>query len=73
MAPKYVIVPHRAHSFIVNMQPSSRTIDIFVRVEHIGCIVLAACGFAVAVKHPMKLVAHQLYKFPGPRIGSRDF
>jgi hypothetical protein len=71
MAPKHVLVPHRAHSFIVNVQPISSTAAVSVRVEHVDRIVSAACGLAVVVKHPIKLVVHRLRIFPGS--GCHDF
>jgi hypothetical protein len=71
MAAKHVLVPRSAHSFIVNMQPSFPTTAVSVRVEDVDRIVPAACGIPVVVKHPIKLVARRLRRFPGN--GCHDF
>jgi hypothetical protein len=65
MRPKHVLMPHRPHSFVVNVQPTFPTTTVFVRVEHIDCIVPAAGRLAVVVKHPIKLVVCRLRRFPG--------
>ena len=65
--PKHVLVPHRAHSFIVNVQPNFPATAISARVQHVDCIVPACCRLAMMVKHPIELVAHRLRKFPGNR------
>jgi hypothetical protein len=65
MAPEHVLVLHYANTFIVNVQPSFPAAAASVRVEHFNRIVPAACGLAVVVKHPIKLVVHRFYKFPG--------
>jgi hypothetical protein len=67
MAPKHVLVPHRAHSFIVDVQPRFHTATVSILVEHVDRIVTAAWGLAVVVKHPMKLIVHGLRRFPGKR------
>ena len=54
MAPKHIIVPHRAHSFIVNVQPTFPTTAVSVWVKHVDHIVSAACGLAVVVKNTME-------------------
>jgi hypothetical protein len=51
MTPKHLLVPHSSHSFVVNVQPTFLIIVVFVRVEHINCIVPADCGLPVVVKH----------------------
>jgi hypothetical protein len=71
MASKDVLVPHRTHSFIVNVQPSFRIIAVSVRVEHIDRIVPAICRLAVVVKNPIQLVMHRFRRFPGN--GCHDF
>jgi hypothetical protein len=65
VASKHVLVSHCAYSFVVNVQPSFPAITASVRVEHVDTIVPIACGPAVMVKHPIKLVEHQLRGFPG--------
>jgi hypothetical protein len=65
MPPKHFLMPHHAHSFIVNVQPSFSTTTAPVRVEHVDRIVPAACGLAAMVKHPIELVVHRLHRFPG--------
>jgi hypothetical protein len=64
MDPKYVILPHRVHNFVVNVQPSFLTIGVSSRVEHVDRIVLAARGLAMVVKHPMELVVRRLRRSP---------
>jgi hypothetical protein len=54
--PKHVLVPHRAHNFIVNTQPSFPTTAISLRMKHIDRIMPAACGLAVVVEYSMELV-----------------
>jgi len=71
MDPKHVLVFHRAHSFIIDVQPSFPTTAVFVPVEHVDRTVPAACGLTVVVKHPMQLVVHRLRGFPGN--GCDDF
>jgi hypothetical protein len=63
MRPKHVLVPHRPHSFVVDVQPSFPTTTVFILEEHIDRIISAARGLAVVVKHPMKLVTHRLRRF----------
>ena len=70
-APKYVLLPHRAHSFIVNVQPTLPTTAISVRVEHVNTIVPAACKRAVVVKYPTEPIVRWLRRIPGN--GSHDF
>jgi len=45
-----IIEAHLIHSFIVDVQPSFPA-TIPVRVEHVDCIVSAACGLAMVVEH----------------------
>jgi hypothetical protein len=63
MALKHVLVPHRAHSFIINVQPCFSSTAVSVRVEHVDRIVPAVCGPTVVVKHPMKFIVHRLRRF----------
>jgi hypothetical protein len=56
MAPKHVLVLHRPHNFIVNVQPSFLTTAVSVRMGDVDRIMPAACGFSL-VKHPTKLVS----------------
>lgn len=65
MPPKYIPLLHRAHGFIVNVQPSFSTAA--VSVQHVNRIVSVACGLAVVVKHPIKIVARWICRFPGSR------
>jgi hypothetical protein len=65
MAPKYVLFPHCAHSFIVNVQPNFLTTAVSVQVEHVDRIVPTASRLAVVVKYPIELVMHWLHRFPG--------
>ena len=67
MLPKHLLVPHRAHSFIVNVQPSFPTTAVSVRVEHVDRIVPVACRLAAVVEHAIELVVHWLRRFPGNR------
>jgi hypothetical protein len=53
VAAEYLLVPHRTHSFVVNVQPSFPTTTVVVRVQHVDRIVPAACGLTVLVKHPI--------------------
>ena len=64
MGPKHVLVPHRAHSFIVNVQPSFRTTAVSVLVEHVNRIVPADDGVAMMVKYPIEPVVCWLRRFP---------
>jgi hypothetical protein len=63
MPPKHFFVPHHAHSFIVNVQPSFPTIAAFIPVEDVDRIMSACCGLAVVVKHPIELVIRRLRRF----------
>ena len=65
MHPENVLGPHHPHSFVVNVQPTIPTTAVFIRVEHIDRIVPAVRGLAVVVKHPIKLVACRIRRFPG--------
>ena len=56
IAPKHVLLPHCAHGFIVDVQPTLPTTTDFVLVEHIDSIVSVACGLSVVVKHTIQLV-----------------
>jgi hypothetical protein len=56
MAPKHVLLPHRAHSFIVNVQPTFPTTAVPIRVEQVNRIMSAGRGLAVVVEHPIELV-----------------
>jgi hypothetical protein len=69
MVPKYMLVPHRAHNFIVNVRLSFPTTvaRVSVWVENVDRIVPAACGPAVAVKHATELVVRRLRRFPSNR------
>jgi hypothetical protein len=49
MAPKHVLVPHRANNFIVNVKPNFPATAVSVRVEHVDRIVPAARELAVVV------------------------
>ena len=70
IAPKHVFVPHHAHSFIIDVQPTFPTTAVFVWVKHVDRIVSAACGLPVVIKHPIQLVVHRLRRCPGN--GCRD-
>ena len=50
MALKHVLLSHRAHRFIVNVQPRFPTTALSAQVEHVDRIVPAACILAVVVK-----------------------
>jgi hypothetical protein len=67
MAPKHVLMPHRPHSFIVNVQPSFPSIALSVRVEHVDSIVSAVCRLAVVIKHSVQLVVRRLHGFSSNR------
>ena len=71
MATKHVLVPHCAHSFTINVQPTFPTIAVSVLMEHVDRIVSVACGLAVVVKHTIQLVARRLCRIPG--YGCHDF
>jgi hypothetical protein len=58
-------MPHRAHSFIVDVQPTFPIISVSVRVEYVDRIMPISRGLAVVVKHPIQLVMHRLQGFPG--------
>ena len=60
MAPKQVLVPHRAHSSIVNSQPSFPATAVSVLVEHVDRIVTAACGLAVVEEHPIERIVRRI-------------
>jgi hypothetical protein len=65
MSPEHVLLPHPAHSFIINVQPSFTTpaTAVFVRVYDVDRIVPAARRLAMVVKHPIELVAYPLRRF----------
>jgi hypothetical protein len=62
IATKHILVPHRFHRFVVNVQPNFL---VSVLVEHVDCIVPASCRLPVVVKHSKELVVHRLRRFPG--------
>ena len=63
MALEHLLVPRRAHSFIINVQPSFLTIVVSVPVEHVNRIAPAASGPVVVVKHSMELIVRWLRRF----------
>jgi hypothetical protein len=63
VAPKHVLVSHRLHRFIVNVQPTFPTTAVSVRVEHVDRIVPTTCGLAVVIEHPIQLVVDLLRRF----------
>ena len=50
---------HRAHSYIIDVQPGFPTTAASVQMEHLDRIVLAACGLVVVVKHAIELVSDE--------------
>ena len=74
VTPKHVLVPHRAHRFIIDVQPgfaaataTALRAAISVRVQHIERIVPAACGHAMMVEHAIERVARRLCESSGSR------
>jgi hypothetical protein len=65
MAPKHILMSHRAHSLVVDVHPSIPTTDVSVRVEHVHNIVPVACRVSIVVKYPIELVVRRLRRFPG--------
>jgi hypothetical protein len=64
MAPKHVLVPHRAHRFIIDVQASP---SLLAPGEHVDRKVPTTCGLAVVVKYPIELVLYRIHKFPDNR------
>jgi hypothetical protein len=60
MLPENVLMPHRAHCFIIDVQPTFPFVPVSVRVQNIDRIVPAACRFAVMVEHSIELVMRWL-------------
>jgi hypothetical protein len=62
IASKHLVVPYRAHSFIVNVQPRfefpTTVVTVPIRMEHVDRIVPASCRFAVVIEHPIQLVVY---------------
>jgi hypothetical protein len=58
--PEHVPMLHRAHCFIINVQPNFPCVAVSVLVENIHRIVPAACRLAVMVKHSIELVMRGL-------------
>ena len=61
ISPKHVLVSHRAHRLIVNVQPSFTTATaaapsatVPVRVEHVEGVVPATSGRTVMVEHAVE-------------------
>jgi hypothetical protein len=65
MAPKHVLVLHRAHTFIANVEPSFPITALAVWVVHVDRKVTAACGLTVVVKNSIELVVRRLRRFSG--------
>jgi hypothetical protein len=60
-------VSHRAHTFIINVQPTFSITPVSILVKNVDRMVSTACGIAVVIKYPIKLVVHRLGRFPGGR------
>jgi hypothetical protein len=58
LPPEHVLMLHRTHRFILNMQPSFPAAAVPVRAENINRIVPAAHRLAVMVEHSIQLVMH---------------
>lgn len=74
VSPENVLVPHRTHSLIVDVQPSFATIvaaapraAVTVRVENIERIMSATCRHAMVVEHTIERVARGLRGWSGSR------
>ena len=74
MSPENVLVSHRTHHLIIDVQPSFATTiatspraAVAVRVKYIKCIVSAACRHAVVVEHTIERVARGLRRRSGSR------
>ena len=57
--PEYVLMSHRAHCFIIDVQPNS-CVAVSVRVKNVDCIVPAIRRLAMMVEHSIKLVMRWL-------------
>ena len=56
MSSKHVLIPHRTHTFIVDVQPTLSTATVCVRVEHVNRIMPSTCRPAVVVEHSIERV-----------------
>ena len=60
MLPEHVLVSHRAHGFIIDVQPNFPCVAVSILVKNIDRIVPAACRFAVMVEDSIELVTRWL-------------
>ena len=60
MVPKHVLMSHRAHCFIIDVQPNFPCVAVSVRVKDVDIIVPTACRFSVMVEHSIELVMRWL-------------
>jgi hypothetical protein len=60
MHPEHVLISHRGHCFIINVQPNFPCVSVSVPVKNIDGIVPASCRFAVMIEHSMELVLRWL-------------
>jgi hypothetical protein len=60
MLPEHVLVLHRAHCFIIDVQPDFPCVAVTVRAKDVHRIVPAACRFAVMVEDSIELVIRWL-------------
>jgi hypothetical protein len=57
---KHVLLPHRTHNFIIDVQPSLFMATMCVRVEHVHRRMPFACGHAVVVEHSIEKEAPEM-------------
>ena len=67
MTPKHVLVSHRAHGFIINMEPIFPNTAVTIPAEHVDSIMPVFCGLAEVVEHTKEFVVRRLRRFPGNR------
>ena len=60
IAPEHVLMSHRFHYFIIDMQPNFPCAAVSVLGKNIDCIMPATCRFAVMVKDSIELVMRWL-------------
>jgi hypothetical protein len=54
--PEHVLVSHRAHRVIIDVQPNFSCVAVSVRLKNVNSIVTAARRFAVMVEYSIEFI-----------------
>jgi hypothetical protein len=63
--PEHVLMSHRAHCFIIDVQPNFPCVTVSVLMKNIDRIVPAIRRLAVMVEHPTKRVIRRFRRLSG--------